>query len=767
MLQPNSRNVRQAQCNVGNISGDSPLRGDKMELSQQQQENLLHLNGSVEDVIYYNEDSGYIVLDMDVSGALVTAVGTMGDVREGESLSMYGEYVNNAKYGRQFRVEIFERSLPSDTDAVRKYLGSGVLKGVGPSMAAKIVNAFGAKTIDILENDPLQLVSIKGINADRARLIGQDFHNITGLRKVMTFFSKYSTPHYVIAAAWKAYGTDLIRAVTDNPYCLCANGVDMRFSDAERIADDLNFPRDSEERAFAGIIAVLKSAADDGHCCLKESELYDSVTRNLVIGDKTYYSALEFAKSGGDIVCSDIYDSHYVYLTEYYNAEKYIAEKLSEMIKRDSEDKVDFSAEIAAVESEKGIEYEAKQREAINCCMNDHVFILTGGPGTGKTTTLNGVIELCKRRRLRIKLAAPTGRAAKRMADLTGAQAQTIHRLLEVDFAAGGNAFKRNEEDPLACDVVIVDEMSMVDCLLFASLLKALKSSTRLIMVGDSNQLPSVGAGNVLRDLIDSGLVPTVELKEIFRQAAQSLIVTNAHRIIHGELPELHNRESDFFFMKSESEENTLRLVLELCKTRLPKAYGYDPLDDIQVLCLSRMGTVGTGNVNRELQLALNPPGKNKRELNFMGTLLRDGDKIMQTKNDYDVEWRRGMEKSHGIFNGDIGKIIDTDKVNQKCEIDFEGRKAFYDGDMLKKIEHAFAITVHKSQGSEYPAVIIPLPNGMDRLSYRNLLYTAVTRARQLLIIIGTGNKIAGMVHNDRRKERYSCLRPMLEDWFA
>lgn len=734
---------------------------------EQIQENLTHISGSVEDVIFYNEDTGYIVLDMDVGGALVTAVGNMGDVREGESLSMYGEYVTNQKYGRQFRVDIFERSLPEDVNAVRKYLGSGVIKGVGPSMAGKIINAFGAKTIEILENDPLQLVSIKGITADRAKLIGQEFKNITGLRKVMTFFSKYSIPHYVIAAAWRAYGTDLIRAVTDNPYCLCSGGIDMRFADAERIAEDLDFPRDSEERAFAGIIAVLRSAADDGHCCLKESELYDSVTRSLVIGDKTYYSALEFAKSGGDIISSDIYDSNYVYLSEYYIAEKYIAEKLSEMIKRDSEDRVDFSAEISAVASEKGIEYEALQCEAINACMNDHVFILTGGPGTGKTTTLNGVIELCRRRRLRIKLAAPTGRAAKRMADLTGAQAQTIHRLLEVDFAAGGNSFKRNEENPLVCDVVIVDEMSMVDSLLFASLLRALKSSTRLILVGDSNQLPSVGAGNVLRDLIDSGIVPTVQLKEIFRQAAQSLIVTNAHSIIHGDIPELNNRENDFFFMKSETEENSLRLVLELCKTRLPKAYGYDPLDDIQVLCLSRMGTVGTGNVNRELQIALNPPGKDKREMNFMGTLFRDGDKIMQTKNDYDVEWRRGPEKSHGIFNGDIGKILDTDRVNQKCEIDFEGRRAFYDGDMLKKIEHAFAITVHKSQGSEYPAVIIPLPNRMDRLSYRNLLYTAVTRAKQTLIIIGTENKVAEMVYNDRRKERYSCLRPMLEDCFA
>lgn len=732
-----------------------------------QEEDLTHLKGVVEDVIYRKEETGYIVLDMDIGGQLVTAVGNMGDVREGESLSMYGQYVTNAKYGRQFSVSIFERSLPDDADTIRKYLGSGVLKGVGPAAAGKIVKAFGAKSLDILENDPIQLTSIKGITPERAAAIGKEFRNITGLRKVMTFFSKYSVPHYVIASAWRAYGTDLLRAVKDNPYCLCTGGMEMKFENAQRIADDLGFPRDSEERAFAGIVTTLREAADNGHCCLKESELCDIVTRNLVIGDKTYNSALEFAKSNNEIVCSDIYDSNYVYLSEYYAAENYIAHKLSEMIKLDREGKNDYSDEITAVAQENGIEYETLQREAINACMNDHVFILTGGPGTGKTTTLNGVIGLYKRRRMRIKLAAPTGRAAKRMADLTGTQAQTIHRLLEVDFAAGGNAFKRNEENPLECDAVIVDEMSMVDTLLFASLLRALKSNTRLILVGDSNQLPSVGAGNVLRDLIDSDRVPKVELKEIFRQAAESLIVTSAHRIIHGEVPELFVYDKDFFFMPSASEEDSLQLVVDLCKTRLPKAYGFDPLDDIQVLCLSRIGIVGTENVNRRLQAALNPRGSGKRELDFIGTCFRDGDKIMQTKNDYDVEWRRGDEKSHGIFNGDIGKIVETDRTNQRLLIDFEGRRASYDGDMIKKIEHAFAMTVHKSQGSEYPAVIIPLPNGMEKLSYRNLLYTAVTRAKKILILIGTENKVIGMVNNDRRMERYSCLRPMLEDCFV
>ena len=727
---------------------------------------LSTISGTVEDVVFFNEENGYIVLGLDVGGELVTAVGCMGDVREGESLTLYGEYVNSQKYGRQFKTEIFERALPQTADALRRYLGSGVIAGIGPSLARRIVQAYGEDTVDVLENSPAQLSAIKGITTERALAIGKEFRRITGLRKAMTFFSKYGVQPVYIAAAWKQYEGATVKIVSENPYCLCANGIELPFRDADRMALDLGVPPDSEERIYAGILWVLRTGASNGSTCLPEPLLSERVCSALSVSEGSYYNALKMTEERGEIVIDSRDEGRFVFLSDLYGAERYIAEKTAELIKAGGGTDTDFSKEISAIEWTENITYEGLQREAINACMNNRVFILTGGPGTGKTTTLNAVISLCRQRGQKIKLAAPTGRAAKRMAELTGAPAQTIHRLLEVDFAAGGNSFKRNEENPLSCDVLIIDEMSMVDTQLMASLLHSLRGKTRLVMVGDSSQLPSVGAGNVLGDLIASGRVPVVELKQIFRQAAQSLIVTNAHRIVRGEYPILNDRKNDFFFMPSDSEENTLRLVVELCKTRLPASYGYDPLGDIQVLCPSRMGTVGTQSLNHELQLALNPPSKDKREVKFMNTLFREGDKIMQTKNDYDVEWRRGAEKSHGIFNGDIGRIAEADRVNENVEIDFDGRRAHYDSEMLKKIEHAYAVTIHKSQGSEYPAVIIPLPNGMDRLSYRNLLYTAVTRAKKTLIIIGTVGKVYSMVDNDRRTQRYTCLRAYLEEHF-
>jgi len=609
-----------------------------------QQSAMLSICGTVEDIVFYNEENGYVVLDMDCNNELVTAVGLLGDVHEGEELTLWGDYVNSPKYGRQFKAEVFERSLPKSKEAIRKYLGSGVIAGIGPAVAKRIVTAFGEDTLEIMESDSIKLASIKGITAERALSIGREFNKITGLRKAMTYFSKYGIQPITIAAVWKQYEGRTMQVIKENPYIMCENGIELPFREADRLAESLGIPKDSEERILAGILWCLRVNAANGHTCVRENDLSETVCYELEISEKSFWNALSIAESRGDVTLDDKYDERFVFLSEYYKAECYIAQKLAEMIQRKDSGETDYSEEIAGIEWTEGIQYEELQREAINGCMNNHIFILTGGPGTGKTTTLNAVISLCKQRGLKIKLAAPTGRAAKRMADLTGAQAQTIHRLLEVDFGAGGNSFKRCEENPLSCDVLVIDEMSMVDTLLMCSLLKAVKSKTRLIMVGDSNQLPSVGAGNILRDLIASGRVPMVELKEIFRQAAESLIVTNAHRIVRGEMPVLNDRKSDFFFMPTDSEEDTLRLVIELCKTRLPNTYGYTAFDDIQVLCPSKLGVVGTQSINQALQLALNPPAGNKQELKYFNQLFRTGDKVMQTKNDYDVEWRRGAE---------------------------------------------------------------------------------------------------------------------------
>ncbi len=732
----------------------------------QQTGDLLTVKGVVEAVIYYNTENGYVVLDMDVDGSFLTAVGLMGEVHEGEELVMYGNYVNTQKYGRQFNAEIVERSLPTTREAIKKYLGSGVISGIGPSMANKIVTSFGERALEIIENSPEQLSSVKGITPERAKKIGDDFAKIVSLRKAITFFSAYGIQPITVAAAWKKYECNTIDVIKSNPYILCENGIEMPFNDADTFALQMGIPRDSDERILACLVWMLRYSAGEGNTCMREAELSDKVCMRVAVDERRFWDALQMAASRDEVIIADVGGEEFVYLTEYHRAECFIAEKISEMIKRNDSGDQNYTNEIAGIEWEQGIEYEALQREAIQGCMNNHIFILTGGPGTGKTTTLNAVISLCKQRGLKLKLAAPTGRAAKRMADLTGTQAQTIHRLLEVDFTAGGG-FKRNAENPLSCDVLIIDEVSMVDTLLMSSLLSALKGKTRLILVGDSNQLPSVGAGNILHDLIDSGKVPMVELKEIFRQAAESLIVTNAHRIVHGEMPVLNDRTNDFFFMPTQNDAETVRLVIDLCRNRLPKAYGYSPFDDIQVLCPSRKGDAGTIALNAALQLALNPPSGMKQELSFGEALFRTGDKIMQTKNDYDVEWRRGAEKCHGIFNGDIGVIRTVDKHNSKLNMDFEGREATYNIDMLKRIEHAYAVTIHKSQGSEYPCVVLALPEGMDILCYRNLLYTAVTRAKSKLIVIGSVRKVQSMVANAKRAVRYSCLRQMLEEHFA
>lgn len=724
----------------------------------------VELSGSVEDVIYKNADNGYTVINLGCDEGLIAVVGNLGDVNEGERLSLRGGWITSPKYGRQFKAAMCERSMPETESEISAYLGSGVIKGLGPAIAKKIVKQFGTEALDIIDNDCMQLTVIKGITSDKALYISNEYHKITGVNEVIKFLGEYNFGPAHAISVWSAFEHDSIKQIKTNPYILCTSGIDIDFRSVDRMAADLGFDAENSDRVRAGIVYVLHENANAGHTCLPTEKLRESVCDNLGIERSQFESCLDDCEEKDWVVRITLGKREFVYLPEYYLAETYIAKKLAFMLRTSAQYEKDYSDEIRGVEFSENIQYEDLQRAAISACLTGSVFILTGGPGTGKTTTLNGVIKILKAQKKRILLCAPTGRAAKRMSDLTGEPARTIHRLLEVDFTAKGELkFKRNETNPLPADVVIADEMSMVDALLMCSLVRAIKPTSKFIMVGDSNQLPSVGAGNVLKDLIASHYIPSVELKEIFRQAAQSLIVTNAHRIVNGEFPVLDDRQNDFFFMNKSLESDIAKLVIQLAKQRLPDTYGFSPIDDIQVLCPTKMGMAGTKELNKQLQSALNPPSQNKAELKFFDVIFRTGDKVMQTKNDYDVLWTKNNEKGSGIFNGDIGIIRSVDRFSQNVTIDFEGRVAIYTSEMLRRLEHAYAITIHKSQGSEYDAVIIPITAFTHNLLYRNLLYTGVTRAKKMIIVIGTKELVKTMVDNNRKMLRYSLLRPLLE----
>lgn len=724
----------------------------------------VELSGSVEDVIYKNADNGYTVINLGCDEGLIAVVGNLGDVNEGERLSLRGGWITSPKYGRQFKAAMCERSMPETESEISAYLGSGVIKGLGPAIAKKIVKQFGTEALDIIDNDCMQLTVIKGITSDKALYISNEYHKITGVNEVIKFLGEYNFGPAHAISVWSAFEHDSIKQIKTNPYILCTSGIDIDFRSVDRMAADLGFDAENSDRVRAGIVYVLHENANAGHTCLPTEKLRESVCDNLGIERRQFESCLDDCEEKDWVVRITLGKREFVYLPEYYLAETYIAKKLAFMLRTSAQYEKDYSDEIRGVEFSENIQYEDLQRAAINACLTGSVFILTGGPGTGKTTTLNGVIKILKAQKKRILLCAPTGRAAKRMSDLTGEPARTIHRLLEVDFTAKGELkFKRNETNPLPADVVIADEMSMVDALLMCSLVRAIKPTSKFIMVGDSNQLPSVGAGNVLKDLIASHYIPSVELKEIFRQAAQSLIVTNAHRIVNGEFPVLDDRQNDFFFMNKSLESDIAELVIQLAKQRLPDTYGFSPIDDIQVLCPTKMGMAGTKELNKQLQSALNPPSQNKAELKFFDVIFRTGDKVMQTKNDYDVLWTKNNEKGSGIFNGDIGIIRSVDRFSQNVTIDFEGRVAIYTSEMLRRLEHAYAITIHKSQGSEYDAVIIPITAFTHNLLHRNLLYTGVTRAKKMIIVIGTKELVKTMVDNNRKMLRYSLLRPLLE----
>lgn len=729
------------------------------------------IEGSVAAVIFQNEANGYTVLRLKCDGEQVTAVGTMPGVCTGERLILQGSWCSHPTYGRQFKAEHTEQHLPTETDAIYDYLASGIVKGIGPKSARVLVNRFGEKTFEILESQPEKLAELKGMSLKKARSIQNEFLQRSGMRSLLEFLSSHSMPVEIALKLWRTYGRTAIDQIRSDPYLLVDPELNIRFQDADRLAKELGLLPTDPQRLEAGVYYILTHNMDLGHVFLPKSKLIEATARMLSTPDTVLTmgmlnEALDALQLRGKIQCEKIAGLEAVYRGDLYDAEVSVADRILEMCQRELLPPDNVEQIIDRIEHQQGIRYAREQRDAVALAARVPVMLLTGGPGTGKTTCLRGILELFDAIKLDTALAAPTGRAAKRLSELCGMEATTIHRLLEAgyDSDTGALAFSKDADEPLDVDAVIVDEVSMVDMPLMASLLDALKNDCRLILVGDPDQLPSVGPGQVFDHLIRSGVVPTVRLTEIFRQAQQSAIVMGAHAVNQGHLPPLGNHGKDFFFLRRLDGERALETIVDLCQRRLPQNMGIPP-ENIQVLSPTRKYITGTASLNQALQAALNPPSSDKNEKKFGSVIFREGDRVMQIRNNYDVMWReaQGLKGGMGIFNGDIGTILSVDEGGI-LTVDFDGRLVEYTGDMLPELEPAFAMTVHKAQGSEYSAVILAAVSGAPMLLTRGVLYTAITRAKDLLIIVGDEQVLSRMVDNDRQTRRYSGLRSRLCD---
>lgn len=722
------------------------------------------ITGVVEDVVFYNSENSFTVLDVSSGGELFTAVGTLPEITAGEKVVLTGTWDMHQSFGRQFRVIRFERYLPDTAAQFLKYLSSGAIKGIGPKTATHIVERFGDNTFNVIENEPERLAFIKGISKDKAKLISAEFKKQFAVRTVILGLEKYGLTPSECIRIFKELGVNAVEIIEENPYILCGDAQIISFERAEKIASELEFSPQPKHRLRAGITHIIRYNLFNGHTCLPRKKVVPLCCELLGVNEKEAEDAVSEMLENKLLMSFEMKDKEFLSLPDVYRAENTIAEKLNLFLKFTASDIDAADSEIDRIEKENKIKYESRQREAIKLAAHGGVLVLTGGPGTGKTTVVKGIINFFERKNMDIMLAAPTGRAAKRMSELTGYEAKTIHRLLEVEWTDGKKLdFKRNKLNPLEADVIILDEVSMVDIFLFSHFLDAVRFGCRVILVGDPDQLPAVDAGNVLGDIIASKRVPVVRLTEIFRQAKESLIVTNAHDVIEGKMPVLDAKDNDFFFMQRENSLITAKTVAELCSERLPKAYNFSPTADIQVLCPSRKGDCGTINLNRQLQNVLNPYDETKAECKVAGRLFRQGDKVMQIKNNYDIPWERGRESGSGLFNGDIGIISEINVKNECMKIIFdEGREVVYPIPSASELELAYAVTVHKSQGSEYDCVIMPVSDVPPMLLYRNLLYTAITRAKKMIIIVGSQDKLNKMIENNKQNKRYSMLKTML-----
>ena len=721
------------------------------------------LQGAVSAVVFQNYDNGYAVLRLRCQdGQTVTVVGTIPMPAVGERLMVTGRWSAHQSYGKQFEAEFLERLLPQSRVEIISYLSSRIIKGIGPKLAGRIVEHFGEQTLEIMEREPARLAEVAGISREKARAIGEEFKLRVGLRQILEFFTLHQLPAELAVQAYKLYGEQTVELLYDDPYLLMDEGLSAPFGAVDRFAVELGVSADDPRRVEAGILFELRYNLSAGHSFLPEDKLVGATAQLLTVESDAIRSGLERLLEHQRLVRSELAAIRVIYLPELYDAETYSAQRLLEFSGAHFPAPRGLDKLVKKTEEEIGLQYSLQQAQAVRAAGECALLLITGGPGTGKTTILKGILSLYGHMGLKCVLAAPTGRAAKRLTEVTGQEASTIHRLLEagIDPPTGQMVFARDDANPLKADAVIVDEMSMVDVLLLSDLLRAIPAGKRLILVGDPDQLPPVGPGFPFNDMLRSEMLHAVRLTEIFRQAQQSLIVMNAHRVNRGELPDLRSRKSDFFFLSCRSEQEVGQTISDLCVRRLPQNMGI-PADQIQVLSPTRKGGVGTGNLNKLLQSALNPGSPMKKERASGDFTFREGDRVMQIRNNYDIIWKKcdGSAVGTGVFNGDVGTVKSIAPDLEQLTVVYDDREVEYDFSQLNELEPAYAMTVHKSQGSEYRAVILSAWNGSQYLLNRSVLYTAITRARELLIIVGREETVAVMTNNERVGRRYTGLK--------
>lgn len=723
---------------------------------------LTEINGIISSVIYLNDENGYAVVRMETdSGEMVTAVGCLPYIAPGEMISAEGSWVTHAQHGRQFKIEQSNRLLPTSADGIYEYLAGSTVKGIGPATAALIVDRFKEKSLDILEMHPEKLAEIKGISLTKAKDLSASFKKQAGVRRLTEFLCAYGIKPLVALKLYRAYGSAALETVQENPYIISASHIGASFAEADNLALELGIEGDSINRISAAVLFELQHNSGNGHCFIPRDKLIAATSQLISVPADLVSDAIDSLSENGGLVCDTVANLDVCYLAELYEAETYTAERLKSMAGLKTKSSANIERLITKLENLYDISYAPLQKQSIELALNNRILVITGGPGTGKTTILKGILSLYDELELETLLAAPTGRAAKRMSELTGREASTIHRLLGAKMAEDGQSviFSKHEGDPLNCDALVLDECSMVDITLMSSLLKALKPGCRLVLVGDADQLPSVGPGNVFSDIIRSQTVPTVRLTEIFRQKGDSRIVRNAHMINRGEHPDFEANTGDFFRLRRLKGGTAVETIVELCARRLPENMKI-PSASIQVLSPTRKGETGTANLNKRLQAELNPPSESKKEKLFGEAVFRVGDRVIQIKNNYDTIWKtKGGVSGAGVYNGDIGTIAQIDPITETLTVDFEDKLATYSFEMLNELEHAWALTVHKSQGSEYRAVVLALSGDVQMLLTRGVLYTAVTRAKELLIMVGDDNIAHRMIDNNKQSRRYSALR--------